>query len=151
MLQGRDLRPHVGRHVCPPLARGFPTVTVTPLSTVWQQTSRQFRLRSAGFRRAKRGPRTRERDGGICSECGTSCGGAEGLNGQKIKDTRAPLTGFGKFVVLLGVPKKVTNSRVNQLTAHLGFHSGGEKSCPRPPPEARLAWKLAGKTHSRPK
>ena len=40
------------------------------------------------------------------------------MSGQKIKDTRAPLTGFGKFVVLHGVPKNVTNSRVNWLTLY---------------------------------
>jgi hypothetical protein len=43
-----------------------------------------------GFSACGRGPRARERGGGISSECGTSCAGAASLNGQKIKDTRAP-------------------------------------------------------------
>src|SRR6516164_10441519 len=55
-----------------------------------------------GFSACGRGPRAREKGGGISSEGGTSCAGAGSLNGQEIKDTLAPLTGFRKFVVLLG-------------------------------------------------
>jgi len=42
----------------------------------------------AADKRAGRSLRPRKRDGGISSECGTSCAGAGGLNGQKSKTGR---------------------------------------------------------------
>src|SRR5262249_8089920 len=111
-------------------------LTVTPLSTVWQGTSRQFRQESAGFRPADaaRGPAKKAEEYPENVELRGRGGGSR--NGQKIKDTRAPLSGFRKFVVPLGGPKKVTNLRVNWLTAQFGSSSGGERSCPWPPLDA---------------
>jgi hypothetical protein len=69
---------------------------------------------------------------------------------SKIKDRPGALTGFWKFVVPLGGPKKVTNSHDNQLTPSFESQSGGEKKLPWAASGALLSWELSRKKHNEP-
>ena len=85
------MQPYVGRHVCPPFTGGLDTANRHSTEHGLAGKLKVIPAGKCGFSACGRGPRAREKAQESPQTVERRAGS---LNGQKIKDTRAPLTGF---------------------------------------------------------